>query len=224
MAGPTDHFPFFVTPLLVLGVVLGASVMVYVALTRRWASHRLWVELQDWAREHEYQLCRLENAKLPEPLSGLGKLHPSPRWMLTSKTTTLVQLQSAMEQSSNVEPPAASNVEPVQWNVLIRKRATERAPVATTGLRPATQRQSLLDLFSLSSYPNLATNERFVVYGSESSAARKLGDSGAITLLPPDIGLLLHGEYLLLDFSERPFDPIEFGRMLAVADQLVRVV
>ena len=38
------------------------------------------------------------------------------------------------------------------------------------------------------------------------------------------IGLLLHGEYLLLDFSERPFDPIEFGRMLAVADQLVRVV
>jgi len=40
------------------------------------------------------------------------------------------------------------------------------------------------------------------------------------SLLPPDVGLLLHGRHLVLDFSDRPFDAIEFGRMLALADQL----
>ena len=42
------------------------------------------------------------------------------------------------------------------------------------------------------------------------------------SLLPADVGLLLIGRQLLLDFSDRPFDSIEFGRMMSLTDQLVK--
>ena len=34
-------------------------------------------------------------------------------------------------------------------------------------------------------------------------------------------GLLLHGQHLVLDFSSRPFDRLEFTRMIALAEQLL---
>jgi hypothetical protein len=40
-------------------------------------------------------------------------------------------------------------------------------------------------------------------------------------LLPPDVGLLLAGENLVLDFSTRPFDPLELQRVDALAEQIV---
>ena len=39
-------------------------------------------------------------------------------------------------------------------------------------------------------------------------------------LLPPDIGRVLRGQHLVLVFSSRPFVPIVFDRMLALAAQL----
>ena len=57
--------------------------------------------------------------------------------------------------------------------------------------------------------------------GTDSAAARVVSKSMLRSLLPADLGLLLHGRRLVLDFSDRPFDAIEFGRMLALADQLV---
>lgn len=107
----------------------------------------------------------------------------------------------------------------VEWRLLIRQLETTWYP---TGARPvAARRPSLLDLYSLSSFPLLGNAERFVIYGTDSAAARALGRSSARALLPPDVGLLLHGRYLVLDFSDRPFDAVEFNRMLAVADQVV---
>lgn len=103
------------------------------------------------------------------------------------------------------------------WNLLVRHMPWAWRP---TGVRPAGAQRSLLDLVSLSSFPSLGSTERFVVYGTDSAAARELSQSMARSLLPPDIGLLLYGSELVLDFSGRPFDPIEFNRMLALADQL----
>jgi hypothetical protein len=40
-------------------------------------------------------------------------------------------------------------------------------------------------------------------------------------LTPPNVGLLLHGQRLILDFSHRPFDEIELTRMTSLAEQLV---
>jgi hypothetical protein len=62
--------------------------------------------------------------------------------------------------------------------------------------------------------------ERYTLYSNDSASARTLSKTSAANLLPGDIGLLLIGEYLLLDFSARPFDPIEFGRLIAMADQM----
>ena len=62
--------------------------------------------------------------------------------------------------------------------------------------------------------------EWFVAYGTDSAAARVVTKSMLRSLLPPDIGLLLHGRHMVVDFSARPFDAIELSRVAALADQL----
>src|SRR5256885_1785346 len=52
-------------------------------------------------------------------------------------------------------------------------------------------------------------------------AALAMATSPVRGLLPPDVGMLVHGPYVTLDFSRRPFDTIEFERMLVVMEQLV---
>jgi hypothetical protein len=104
------------------------------------------------------------------------------------------------------------------WNILIREIETPWPP---TGLRPTSADSSALDLFSLTSFPLLGASERFVIYGTASKAAASLTRSSARGLLPPDVGMLLHGRRLMLDFSDRPFDTVEFDRMIAVAEQIV---
>src|SRR4051812_13362757 len=205
-----------VAPLVVLSLVFGASLLMFAVLARRWTSHRLCVELQDWSRESGYHLARTENAQVPPPLSQLTKLSPRVRWMLSNEDTSILQLET-----EPIAPAAGSSKEAVgRWHVLVRATRSSWIP---TGLRPTNQSSSLLDLFSLSSFPSARGTDRFTVYGSESIESRRLGDSPAAALLPPDLGLLLHGEHLLIDFSARPFDPIEFGRVIALADQLARV-
>ena len=61
-----------------------------------------------------------------------------------------------------------------------------------------------------------------MVFAIDSKDARLMAASPARGLLPADIGLIVHGPYITLDFSVRPFDAIEFDRMLAVMEQLVR--
>jgi hypothetical protein len=95
-----------------------------------------------------------------------------------------------------------------------------KAPWPATGLRPAIHTASIIDLFSLSSFPSLTPGGRFMLFGSAQRAAEALAQSPARALLPPDVGLLLSGEYLILDFSSRPFDEIEFDRMIDLAKQL----
>lgn len=79
----------------------------------------------------------------------------------------------------------------------------------------------MIDLFALTGYPRLGSIDRFVVFGTASEQAATLSESFSRALLPPDIGLLLHGPWLILDFSSRHFDVIEFNRMLALAEQIV---
>ena len=67
----------------------------------------------------------------------------------------------------------------------------------------------------------MAPTERFILYGAESRAARSLGKSSVAALLPPDVGLLLIEQNLVLDFSTRPFDPLELERVDALAEQIV---
>ena len=53
--------------------------------------------------------------------------------------------------------------------------------------------------------------------------AQPMADGSSRALLPADLSLLRIDEDLVIDFSNRPFDPIELGRMLSMLDQLATI-
>jgi hypothetical protein len=207
---------FSLGALVVLLLTFGASVAVYVVLTRRWTSHRFRFALDEFAREHDLRLVSIEQLRMPAALQSIPEVQP--RWLLESKTSAIVQLHST---NRPLEADPNAMLEPQRWNVLIRKIPESWQP---TGLRPTHQMSSLIDFFSLASFPALMSIERYTLYSNDSAAARRLSKTLVAGMLPGDIGLLLAGEYLLLDFSARPFDPIEFGRMLALVDQVEKAI
>jgi hypothetical protein len=197
--------------LLTLLLALGLSGVMFIWQVRRWTTHHGWRALLDWSRERGFKLSRPE-APPGEPFDRFDG----------ARVITL--LESGPTRGMQLEFPAAGGeagaaTAPSRWHVLVRDIPIAWPP---TGLRPTHLAASLLDQFSLSSYPRMGETERFTVFGTDSGAARALSKSHARALLPPDIGLLLHGRHMVLDFSTRPFDGIEMGRMVALADQLVQ--
>jgi hypothetical protein len=181
-----------------LAVLLGASVWIFWMLVKRSTSSRQLTALAEWARDEGWRMAGGPLDR-PEPfdiLSGPG-LEP----------------QLALSDRSGIE----SIVQLGNWNVLIRRIETPWKP---TGLRQALSTSSVLELFSLSSFPLLGPSDRFVMFGTDPTAAAALSASSARALLPPDVGLLLHGQHLVLDFSSRPFDAVELNRMRALAAQI----
>jgi len=198
--------------LLTLLLCLGASVAVYAVLVRRETTRRGWVALSDWAKSAGLGVTHNPTA-LPAAAEIFSQFHPKVRLLFSGRRTHLLQF------TTDALPAAGG--EATQWHVLLRELATaQERKWDPTGLRPATQTLSLLDQFSLSSFPSLSAGQRFVVFGTRPAPAKALAESSAAALTPPDVGIVLHGSVLALDFSSRPFDTIEFGRMLAVADQL----
>lgn len=200
--------------LITLAVMLGASAATFWALVRRWESHRQWHALSEWASERKFRSRSVQRHGLPPVLIALAEHSPSVRLFLADDFTLLIQFQTLAKPSP--ANPLIQSSSPI-WNLLIRNLKFAWPP---TGLRPTGAANSAVDLFSLSSFPLLGTTERFTVFGTDSAAARTLSESMARSLLPPDIGLLLRENELILDFSDRPFDQIELDRMLALADQL----
>jgi hypothetical protein len=222
---------FSVLLLLTMLLVLGVSVAVFVWQVRRWTTHRGWRELLDWSRERGFKLSR-PNQPTGEPLDRMaagaarvttclqkGAMQALQLEVPTADGTTSAAVAPEEPPIAPADPALPPHAPPKQqrWHVLVKQIRTSWP---ATGLRPSNAPASLLDQFSLSSYPGMGEVERFTVVGSDSHAARVLSKSQARALLPPDIGLLLHGQYLVLDFSSRPFDGIELGRMVALADQL----
>ena len=193
-------------------VIFGASLTMFLLLVRRWTTQRQWVSLAEWARQRKFKFWRTDSSELPPLLSPLTAAGVSTRLHLRSTSITVLQLQTA---------PAEGRDEPNRWNVLIlqlpERKGKNPFPVA---LRPAGAAASVVDLFNLSQYPSLAIGRRFLVLASSASAARALADSASRTLLPADLGLLLQDQWILIDFSSRPFDPIELDRVILLSKQL----
>jgi hypothetical protein len=192
--------------LLTLAVILAASLWVFATLVRRETRHRRLVSLSLWARSHDMRL-QPDGGEIP---SLLKQFNPKVRQTLTGRGMTLVQIET-----HDVAATVPNSKR--QWNIILRDLT---GPWPATALRPTAHTISLVDLFSLSSYPSLMPSERFMVFGQESRAARALAESTAPALLPPDVALLLSGNCLLLDFSTRHFDEIEFQRLIDLAEQL----
>lgn len=107
------------------------------------------------------------------------------------------------------------------WHVLIQEADDLTGPV---GLRPIGSDASLVDLMNLPLMPRLSNETRFAVYALRATDARRVATGAIKALLPPDIGLIRSSDRLILDFTARPFDPTEFDRMLAIADQIRQVL
>lgn len=215
--------PFSFLTLLVLLAVLGLSCLTFWLLVRRATSHRRWVALSDWGRNHGFRYHPIADGEPPEPFSVMPGARPTVRLWLEGRAGQLLQMQPPGADDGaatvNIDPghPEASPPSPPMYHVLIRQVESSWPP---TALRPTAKEKALLDLFSLASYPSMIASERFVIFGTDSAAARTLSKSSLPALLPPDVGLLLHGRRMVLDFSDRHFDTIEFDRMLTLANHL----
>ena len=194
--------------LLVLSAVFICSWLMFWILSVRSTSLRRSVLTLDWARDHGFKV-HTWGEELPEPFADLKVRGMHVETCLQKPDRMLLRLEE--------QPPESAA--PIRWHLLLRTLPVAWPP---TGLRPTHPPRSALDLFSLTGFPLLGPTDRFVVFGTESISARALSRSPARGLLPPDIGLLLAGPHLILDFSARPFDEIEFNRMIVIAEQLLK--
>lgn len=201
--------------LLVLFLLLVTTTVTFWWLVTRESTNRRQILMYEWARSMRFRI--LPRATHPPPLP-LEMLPNAPRLIegLVGQRCTLARFRTLVEPPEPAANPAPP-VPPRQWHVLIWPVSSQWP---TTALRPASATRSLADLLNLP--PQLTEGtQRFTVCSADRGAARALGRSSARGLLPADIGLLLIGRYLLLDFSDRPFDSVEFTRMMAVAEQIV---
>jgi len=194
--------------LLTLIAILFVSGRVFYVLTQQWTTHRSVEALREWALDRGFEVNFSSGATLPPSLSGLNSLDPRVEMEFTRGPMVLIRLSTT----------AKGNLPRPMWNLLVRKGKQAHNPA---GLRPASAFASFLDLFSLNGFPSLLPPDRFVAFAGDSKDARRIAGSPARSLLPADIGLLIHGPYVTLDFSARPFDVIEFDRMIAIMAQVI---
>lgn len=206
--------------LLSVVLVLAASAVVFWALITRWTSRRRWVALSDWARPAGFRLQRAPNIRVSSLTLRAARPPLQPVLLLSDaqQNTTLVQSDGPARAAAPGASPENAAATIQRWNFLLRALPTAWP---ATALRPVSAAHAIADLFALESFPTLGAGERFLVCGEDKATARVLARSSVRSLLPKDIGLLLRGRELVLDFSARPFDEIEFGRMIALVDQLV---
>lgn len=208
LADATSLPPFNPVVLICLLAVVAAGGVIFFYLTSRWTTDRRRAAMEDWAAEERFRVRSAPAAELPPALHAVRSLDTSVELSLTRGPVVLLRLTTTTQRLS----------QPSRWHLLIRQLDRAWSPA---GLRPVSQERSFIDLFSLTGYPSLLPPERFVVFASDARSARELAESPTRGLLPPDVGLMVHGPYVTIDFSQRPFDTIEFERMLVVMEQIV---
>ena len=205
--------PFSIWVFVGLLAVLLASSAMFWAHVQRWTYNRHWVALGDWANRNGFKLHRAKRAWVPAPLAELTLPPPNALVSMVGRRTQLLQMDTPADAArGGGDGPAP------RWNVLVCD-VEEYWPA--TALRPAAHERSLVDLFQLASFPALMASDRFTVHGADAPAARAVVGSMLMALLPQDLGLVLIGRRLVLDFSTRPFDGIELSRIVSLTEQLV---
>jgi len=213
-------FNFWIFALLVF--IFMVSVGMFWAHIQRWTRNHWWFGLREWAGNHGYALHGERRASVPVPLAGLTLPPPVATVALARGRTVFLQINTPAQAITQAESGREGIGEPVtarprQWNVLVREI---EGNWPATALRPAIAETSLVDVFELASFPALLASDRLSVHGLDAKAARALAKSMVTALLPKDLGLILHGRRMVIDFSGRVFDSIELTRILALADQL----
>jgi hypothetical protein len=212
MPSESPYQGFSFTILFAFIVITLLSATVFVGLVWRWVHRRQWTAVEEWAHIRSFRV--MEHAReLPTPLSHLPL---RARVLLTGKNTIIAQLESLEMSAPTPGVPAVQ-----RWHVIVRSGDRPREPGA---LRPVNATRSFVDFFNFEEFPTLTTGVRFMVRSRDYSAGKRLAESSGRALLPPDVGLVIEGTSLILDFSTRPFDPIEFSRLISVLDQVQNAV
>jgi hypothetical protein len=194
---------------LTLLLILAASSVVFFISVHRETAHRAQMRLAEWAEQNRFSRLNEEFGP-PRPLD---RVIPPMRLTigLYNRNTRLVHCRS---------PAPDPGDPPLQWNLAIRHVPTASQPV---GLRSADATRSIVDLFKLEPSPRQSASARFVIVGEDLVASHRMAEGSSRALLPADLSLLRVDDYLVIDFSGRPFDPIELGRMLGLLDQLATI-
>lgn len=201
------------TVLLVLILLLAVSVWVYAQLTHLWTKRRPLAALQEWARANRFRVCKPTQVDLPPVLGQMGQEVRIGR-VLKGPATTIAQVETSDGR----------------WHVMVRELpgagvAEAVAPAwAPTGLRPADRCVPWMEAMTRRSFPTLLPPERFVVVGTERAPAEALAASSVKALLPPDVAMIVTGHSVILEFPPRPFDGVEFSRLLTVMQQVVEAL
>lgn len=198
---------YWTVPLVLIVVLATASFMV-VRLVRRHTQGQAAFAMWEWAVDHRFK--RIAPAAVTiDALDEIRDyaLRSIDHFRSRDGLTTIYRLQT-VSRGDVVQ----------QWHTLIRTVDQYSTPIA---LRPVAAANSLVDLMHLTLFPKLSSQTRFAVYGLRATDARQLAGSAARALLPFDIGLIRNADAVILDFTARPFDPVEFSRMCAIADQIV---
>lgn len=224
--------------LLVLGAILVASALTFTVLARRWTTQRRRVAMGEWGRQRGFRLEMAADVRsFGPPLDVLAKYAPQPAVCLDDGRTRLLAVvsdapargasQIGAQDPTNADvleyrdrtSPGKPGAAQVTWRLLLRRI---EPTLQTAGLRPTHDRHSFLDLISLSSFPGGGGNDRFLLFAADAEGAREFPAHAVASLTPQDVGVLVINDALVLDFSSRPFDDLEFNRMNALADQLAR--
>jgi hypothetical protein len=216
--------------LLTLAVTFAASWWMFFALAHRWTDARPWQALSDWSKERGFRFIRgpasptdlSAQPPLPPPLNLLHDRQPWATFSLVNPRQQLIAFRwHAPPLPPEAHTDAGPRPDPDGWSpghILLQTIDDAWPP---TGLRPAEHAISLLDALAPGGGGSIhGSTERFAAIGDDPVAQRKLTASSVRALLPADVGFLLIGNTMLLDFSARPFDPIELDRMLSVANQV----
>ncbi len=193
-----------------IAAITAIGFYVFFKLARRETTQRPRLRLSEWAAAN-YMRPIDPSLFVPPPLDRLGsEVVESIAGFADARTVVL------RCRSSRRDRP-----EPAEWNVAIRRMSGASLPM---GLRPVGAGRSLVDLFDLPHAAHQLAGLRFTVVGEDLRATRTLAEGSTAPLLPAELGLVRVDHWLVLDFSTRPFDPLELSRVLALLDQLAGVV
>lgn len=196
------------TPPLVLITILIFSSLAVARLVRRHTVDRAAFGLWEWAVDRGYK-------RQPPAAVTIDALDEIRDYALRS----IDHFRSRDGLTNIYRLQTVSRGDVVQvWHALVRTVDQYSTP---TALRPVGASASLADLMHLTLFPKLSGQTRFAVYGLRATDARELANSAARALLPRDIGLIRNADAVILDFTSRPFDPVEFSRVCAIAEQIV---
>lgn len=202
------EFSFDILAALVL--ILAGSLTIFFVNVWRETTHRAQRRLSEWGERNGYWPTDLSVGP-PAPLSRLSGVPLELKISFHRRHTRLVHCRSA---------PTATHDVAEHWNLAIRRLTTHSPAV---GLRSAEDARSIVDLFGLGIAAHQPASSRFTIVGDDVVATRALAEGSTQSLLPGDLSLLRIDDYLVIDFSDRPFDELELGRMLALLDQLATI-